>query len=124
MKGRILRIQIPKSKLQRSVRRTLAFAASVVALATSTVAWAQSCPLCYRAAAASKAGALQALRSGVLILMIPPVLIFGVVTMMAVRGRDRFNDQDVAPGELPVDETALETMIHPEAGQEEDRTWN
>ncbi len=106
------------------MRYALAFAAGVVALATSTVAWAQSCPLCYRAAAASKAGALQALRSGVLILMIPPVLIFGVVTMMAVRGRDRFNDRDAAPGELPVDETALETMIHPEAGQEEDRTWN
>ena len=124
MKGRILRIRIPKSKLQRYMKRTLAFAAGLVALSTSTVAWAQSCPLCYRAAAASKAGALQALRSGVLILMIPPVLIFGAVTMMAVRGRDRFNEQDTAPGELPIDETALEPMMHPEASLEEDRTWS
>ena len=120
-----MRIRIPKSKLQRYMKRTLAFAAGLVALATPTVAWAQSCPLCYRAAAASKAGALQALRSGVLILMIPPVLIFGVVTLMAVRGRDRFNDAEAASGELPVDES-LEAMMHRDAGQqqEEDRAWS
>ena len=106
------------------MRRTLAFGAAIAALATSTVAWAQSCPLCYRAAAASKAGALQALRSGVLILMIPPVLIFGVVTLMAVRGRDRFNEQDAAPGERPVDETALEPVLDPEPIMEEDHAWS
>ena len=75
-------------------KRALAALTGLVALATSTAAWAQTCPLCYRAAAASRAGALAALRSGVLILMIPPVAIFGLVTLIAVRRRDRFNDEE------------------------------
>ena len=74
--------------------RLLGAAAVVVAFLGSTAAWAQTCPLCYRAAAASKAGALAALRTGVLILMIPPVAIFGLVTLIAVRRRDRFNEEE------------------------------
>jgi hypothetical protein len=74
----------------------VAGAAGLGSLATSSIAWAQTCPLCFRAAAASKAGAIAALRSGILILMIPPVAIFGLVTLMAVRGRDRFNEAEEA----------------------------
>ena len=54
-------------------------------LGGSVVAWAQGCPLCYNAAAATKAGGLAALRNGVLILMIPPVLIVGLVCIMGIR---------------------------------------
>jgi hypothetical protein len=94
-------------------------AVCLVSLAAPTAAWAQTCPLCYRAAAASKAGALAALRSGVLILMIPPVIIFGLVTLMAVRGRDRFNEvEDVAPAEKEREPELLEVL------EEEDRAWN
>src|SRR5438309_11889979 len=72
--------------------RILAAVAGIVAFAISSVAWAQSCPMCYRAAAAAKGGASQAPRSGILILMIPPVLIVGGITVLAVRGRNRFNE--------------------------------
>src|SRR5579863_2713755 len=85
-----------KSVIERFRNWLLATTAGVVALSSSTAAWAQTCPLCYRAAAESKAGAVHALRSGVLILMIPPVLIFGIVTMVAVRSRDRFNETEPA----------------------------
>ncbi len=40
--------------------RILAAVAGIVAFACSSAAWAQSCPMCYRAAAAAKGGALQA----------------------------------------------------------------
>jgi hypothetical protein len=87
--------------------RILAAVAGIVAFACSSAAWAQSCPMCYRAAAAAKGGALQALRSGILILMIPPVLIVGGIAVLAVRGRNRFND---ASGPDPAVEPILEPI--------------
>jgi hypothetical protein len=63
----------------------VSLAGTVVMLAERTLAWAQGCPLCYNAAAATKAGGIAALRNGVLILMIPPVLIVGLVCIMGIR---------------------------------------
>jgi hypothetical protein len=54
---------------------------------------AQGCALCYNTAAAAGGRGITALRHGILILMIPPVMIFGIVTFFTVRGRDRFNDE-------------------------------
>ena len=54
-------------------------------LDSTALAWAQGCPLCYNAAAATKAGGLATLRNGILILMIPPVLIVGLVCIMGIR---------------------------------------
>lgn len=54
-------------------------------LGGTALAWAQGCPFCYNAAAATKAGGLAALRNGILILMIPPVLIVGLVCIMGIR---------------------------------------
>lgn len=54
--------------------------------------FAQGCALCYNTAAAAKASAIQALRSGILILGIPPLLIFGAFLVYAWRSRNRVND--------------------------------
>lgn len=63
--------------------------ASLVVLAgmlgTTALSWAQGCPFCYNAAAATRAGGVAALRNGILILMIPPVLIVGLVCLMGIR---------------------------------------
>jgi hypothetical protein len=72
--------------------------------------------MCYRAAAAAKGGALQALRSGILILMIPPVLIVGGIAVLAVRGRNRFNDASgpdsaVEPILEPIDDRELNEWL-------------
>ena len=92
--------------------RILAAVAGIVVFACSSVAWAQSCPLCYRAAAAAKGGALQALRSGILILMIPPVLIVGGIAVLAVRGRNRFNDASGRDSALePIDDRELNEWL-------------
>lgn len=106
------------SRLQH-IRWVISGAVGLGSFAVSTAAWAQSCPLCYRAAAASKSGAVAALRSGILILMIPPVIIFGLVTLMAVRGRDRFIDSEEAAA------SGTEQEPEPvEALAEEDHAWN
>jgi len=93
-------------------KRILAAVAGIVAFATSSAAWAQSCPMCYRAAAAAKGGAIQALRSGILILMIPPVLIVGGITVLAVRGRNRFNAASGPDAALePIDDRELNDWL-------------
>src|SRR5437867_7725382 len=92
--------------------RILVAVAGLVAFATSSAVWAQSCPMCYRAAAAAKGGAIQALRSGILILMIPPVLIVGGITVLAVRGRNRFNDASGRDSALePIDDRELNEWL-------------
>ena len=93
-------------------KRILAAVAGIVAFATSSAAWAQSCPMCYRAAAGAKGGAIQALRSGILILMIPPVLIVGGITVLAVRGRNRFNAASGPDAALePIDDRELNDWL-------------
>ena len=58
----------------------------------------QSCALCYTQAAASTARFIQALRSGILILMVPPFLMSLGITWMTYSRRNRFHDgQDSDP---------------------------
>lgn len=56
---------------------------------------AQGCSMCYTTAAAAKQAAIQALRSGILILLIPPVLITMGIFAVALHRRDRFNDDNL-----------------------------
>ena len=60
-------------------------------LSSSTLAHAQGCAMCYTTAAAAKAGALQALRSGILILLVPALTMFAGIFVVIYRFRDRFN---------------------------------
>ena len=60
-------------------------------LSSSTLVYAQGCAMCYTSAAAAKAGALQALRSGILILLVPALMMFAGIFVVIYRSRDRFN---------------------------------
>lgn len=85
---------------RQTVRRWVARAAALVAVVTaSTSGAAQGCAMCYNTAAAAKAGAIHALRSGILILLIPPVVIFGAVCTFALRNQDRFGDDNATIGD-------------------------
>ncbi len=53
---------------------------------------AQNCALCYTQAAGSGQRFIQALRSGILILMIPPMAISIGIAVMAYRKRNQFNE--------------------------------
>ena len=57
-----------------------------------TLTYAQGCALCYTQAAGSGSRMIAALRSGILMLAIPPVLICGGITWMAYKKRNQFND--------------------------------
>jgi hypothetical protein len=47
--------------------------------------------MCYTSAAAARAGAVQALRSGILILLVPALIMFAGIFVVIYRSRDRFN---------------------------------
>jgi hypothetical protein len=69
----------------------------LVALGTSLIVpaltFAQNCALCYTQAAASGSRMIQALRSGIAILVIPPMAICIVITIMAYNKNNHFNDK-------------------------------
>lgn len=73
-------------------------AAFVLAVAYPVAAYAQGCPLCYNTAAAAKASGIQALRSGILILVIPPLLICAGVVWRGIKARNLFNEPEPVAG--------------------------
>ncbi|MGB7438126.1 MAG: hypothetical protein WBW49_22125, partial [Candidatus Acidiferrum sp.] len=63
-----------------------------VPLLAPAMTFAQGCALCYTQAAGSGSRMIAALRSGILILAIPPVAICIGITWMAYKKRNQFND--------------------------------
>jgi hypothetical protein len=78
------------NKIQRFLPRS---AALVAALMMPALTFAQSCALCYSQAAGSGARLIQALRSGILVLVFPPMLICIGIAVMAYRKRNQFNEE-------------------------------
>ena len=77
------------------VPRLLTFArralAAVAVLAFSTACLAQNCALCYTQAASAGSRVIQGLRSGILVLVIPPMFMSVGITVLAYRKRNQFN---------------------------------
>jgi hypothetical protein len=61
-------------------------------LCAPAVSFGQGCALCYTQAAGSGSRMIAALRSGILALMVPPMLICAGITWMAYKKRNQFND--------------------------------
>jgi len=79
--------------LKRTQWLLLAFVLVVgLALAIPVPVFAQSCAMCYTAAAKSGPQMIRALKSGILILLFPPLFICGGITFLAYRKRDLFNE--------------------------------
>lgn len=81
------------NKIEIIWRLLIRGAALFVALFTPALAFAQNCALCYSQAAGSGARLIQALRSGILILVFPPMLICIGLAFMAYRKRNQFNEE-------------------------------
>jgi hypothetical protein len=64
--------------------------AVLTALAAPSGLYAQSCALCYQAAANSGANFIEALKIGILILLFPPLLIGSAIVVTAYRKRYRY----------------------------------
>ena len=63
---------------------------TAVLVAASSLVYAQGCAMCYTSAAAAKAGAMHALRSGILILLLPVLVMCSGITVVIYRSRNRF----------------------------------
>ena len=65
-----------------------------VLLALGAPAFAQSCALCYTQAASAGARMVQALRSGILVLIFPPMAICIGITVMSYKKRNEFRQNE------------------------------
>jgi hypothetical protein len=89
------------SKIEFKLRRPLlaigiAFA-GLVALGEPAPAFSQSCALCYTQAASAGARMIEALRSGILILIVPPTFMSVCMIFIMRHKRNQFRRADDAP---------------------------
>jgi hypothetical protein len=77
----------------RFARSTKAVLAGVLVLAANSFCYAQSCALCYTQAAGAGHRFIQGLRTGILVLIIPPMFMSVGITILAYKKRNRTNNQ-------------------------------
>lgn len=86
-----------KRQLQRP---SLLIAVALVGLALLTAtpqAFSQSCALCYTQAASAGARMIQALRSGILVLIVPPTFMSVCMVFIVYRKGHQFRQDEEAP---------------------------
>ena len=66
-------------------------------LAAPPPAFSQSCALCYTQAASAGARMIQALRSGILVLIVPPTFMSVGMIFIIYRKRNQFRQADDLP---------------------------
>ncbi len=89
--------------MKRFERPYLLIAMALVGLAALTAppaAFSQSCALCYTQAASAGARMIEALRSGILVLIVPPTLMsVGMVFVVRHKQNQFRNEEEDGPGE-------------------------
>lgn len=73
---------------------------ALVGLAILTLpppAFSQNCALCYTQAASSGSRMIEALRSGILVLIVPPTLMWLVIVAILYIKRNQFRQVDFTP---------------------------
>jgi len=82
------------SAKQKSVYLKLGLAGlAFLLLSSPTHLYAQGCAMCYQSAAASGARLIHALKNGIVILMIPPLLMTGFFARLVYRRRNLCNGE-------------------------------
>jgi hypothetical protein len=76
-------------------RRAKLALTGVVVLALNAAGYAQSCALCYTQAAGAGHRFIQGLRTGILVLIVPPMFMSVGITVLAYRKRNRTIDEKV-----------------------------
>lgn len=79
-------------KLQFVPRAKVALTGALI-LAANAACYAQSCALCYTQAAGSGHRFIQALKTGILVLIVPPMFMSVGITVLAYKKRNRTNDK-------------------------------
>ncbi len=86
-----------KRQLQRPSLLIAVALVGLALLAAPPQAFSQSCALCYTQAASAGARMIQALRSGILILIVPPTLMSVCMIFIVYRKGHQFRQEDDAP---------------------------
>jgi hypothetical protein len=73
-------------------RRAKVTLTGALILAANAACYAQSCALCYTQAAGAGHRFIQGLRTGILVLIVPPMFMSAGITMMAYKKRNRCNN--------------------------------
>lgn len=76
------------------------FSAVAVLLLVAPYAKAQGCALCYTQAAASGRRMINALRNGIIILVVPPMFLSALFSSLVYRKRHQFRRADYAPKDV------------------------
>lgn len=80
--------------LEKALRRMQIATAGLAWLILAPPALSQSCALCYTQAASSGSRMIEALRSGILVLIVPPTLMWLVLAAILYAKRNRFKHAD------------------------------
>ena len=86
-----------KMRVERPILLVGIVLVALVMLAAPLPAFAQSCALCYTQAASAGARMIEALRSGILILIVPPTLMSVGMIFIVYRKRNQFRQAADAP---------------------------
>jgi hypothetical protein len=79
--------------MDRVARFAARMTALIAAMAVPALTCAQNCALCYTQAAGAGSRMIAALKSGILILVVPPMLICLGIAWMAYKKRNQFNEE-------------------------------
>ena len=105
-----------KSPIESHLMR---LAAAGAVLASPTHVFAQMCPACYSNAAAQTPGLLQALKTGILVMMFPSLLMFIMIFVVVFRRRNSFNTE--SDGEMNFDRDSR-TVVAPDMSRASAKT--
>ncbi|PYX52367.1 MAG: hypothetical protein DMG79_00940 [Acidobacteria bacterium] len=76
----------------RLARRTRLALTAALVFAANAACYAQSCALCYTQAAGAGHRFIQGLRTGILVLIVPPMFMSVGITVLAYKKRNRTNE--------------------------------
>ncbi len=79
--------------VSRLARRTKLGLTALIVLAANAAGYAQSCALCYTQAAGAGHRFIQGLRTGILVLIVPPMFMSVGITVLAYKKRNRTNGE-------------------------------
>ena len=102
---RLMAKEIFRAMNQRTlpIRLVLIVVGVVVLFASSLPAMAQSCALCYTQAASAGSRMIEALKSGILVLIVPPTLMSIGMVFIMYRNRHRFRNAAISKRtDLPI----------------------
>ena len=80
------------TRIETPLRRAAIGLVGLAALASPIPAFSQNCALCYTQVASAGARFIEALRSGILVLIIPPMLMSVGMMVLAYRKRNQFKN--------------------------------